>query len=114
MALNYDDHTKNFAFRLRKDNKWELAPAYDLCYSYDPTNIWLSRLTLSINGKRTNITKEDLTAIAIVNSIKKADKIIDQIISVVREWEGYATGVKVRESLKHTIKNNLIALNWGG
>jgi serine/threonine-protein kinase HipA len=114
MAVNYDDHTKNFAFRLKKDEKWELAPAYDVCYSYSPTNIWLSRLTLSINGKRTNITKDDLTAIANANSIKKADKIIDQIVSVVRKWENYATSVKVREGLKHTIKNNLNALKWEG
>lgn len=114
MAVNYDDHTKNFAFRLKKDEKWELAPAYDVCYAYNPTNIWLSRLTLSINGKRTNITKNDIMTIANNNSIKKAGKIIDQIVSVVREWENYATSVKVRESLKHTIKNNLNALKWEG
>ncbi len=28
MARNCDDHTKNFAFRLRQDRPWELAPAY--------------------------------------------------------------------------------------
>src|SRR6185503_1196916 len=27
LARNCDDHTKNFAFRLRKEDKWELAPA---------------------------------------------------------------------------------------
>ena len=29
MARNCDDHTKNFAFRLRKDQVLELVPAYD-------------------------------------------------------------------------------------
>lgn len=27
MATNYDDHTKNFAFRLKKGGRWELSPA---------------------------------------------------------------------------------------
>ena len=27
LARNCDDHPKNFAFRLKKDRDWELAPA---------------------------------------------------------------------------------------
>jgi serine/threonine-protein kinase HipA len=36
ISRNCDDHTKNFAFRLKKEGKWELAPAYDLCHAYRP------------------------------------------------------------------------------
>jgi serine/threonine-protein kinase HipA len=71
VAANCDDHTKNFSFRLKKDERWELAPAYDVCYSYDPGNIWVNQQTLSVNGKRKNITKADLMTIAEANSIKK-------------------------------------------
>jgi serine/threonine-protein kinase HipA len=39
LATNCDDHTKNFSVRLVKDQKWELAPAYDICFSYDPQNV---------------------------------------------------------------------------
>jgi serine/threonine-protein kinase HipA len=73
MATNYDDHTKNFSFRFKKDGKWELSPAYDVCYSYDPNNPWVSQHALSINGKYLNITKADLMTIATANNIKKGE-----------------------------------------
>ena len=34
IARNCDDHTKNFAFRLKEGGNWELAPAYDICHAY--------------------------------------------------------------------------------
>lgn len=37
VAVNKDDHAKNFSF-LCRDGKWELAPAYDLTYSPEGSN----------------------------------------------------------------------------
>ena len=110
MATNYDDHTKNFSFKLKKEGRWELSPAYDVCYSYDPNSIWVSQQTLSINGKRKRITKEDLMTIATANNIKKGEKIIGEIKSVVRKWEEYAEKVTVTPKLKETITKTLNAL----
>jgi len=107
IATNYDDHTKNISFILKKDENWRLAPAYDLCFSFDPTNHWVSKQTLSINGKRHGITKEDLMTIAKNNSIKKGDKIIDEINDVVKRWNKYATQAEVIKNLKEKINNNL-------
>jgi serine/threonine-protein kinase HipA len=107
IATNYDDHTKNISFILKKDENWRLAPAYDLCFSFDPTNHWVSKQTLSINGKRLGITKEDLMTIAKNNSIKKGDKIIDEINDVVKRWNKYATQAEVIKNLKEKINNNL-------
>ena len=33
---NQDDHPKNFAWRLRQDRRWRLAPAFDLTFSDGP------------------------------------------------------------------------------
>jgi serine/threonine-protein kinase HipA len=110
MATNYDDHTKNFSFRLKKDGKWELSPAYDVCYSYDPNNIWVSQHTLSINGKHKDITKADLMTIASANNIKRGEKIIDEIKFVVSNWQQYAEEVKVAQNLRDSITKTLIAL----
>lgn len=110
MATNYDDHTKNFSFRLKKDGKWELSPAYDVCYSYDPNNIWVNQHTLSINGKHKNISKADLLTIASANNIKKGEKIIDEIKLVVSNWHQYAQKVKVEQNLRDSITKTLIAL----
>ena len=107
LATNYDDHTKNFSFRLKKGGRWELSPAYDICYSYDPNNVWVNQLTLSINGKRKNITSADFMTIAIANNIKKAEKLIEEIKSIVQDWDQYAKKANVRPDLAQLIKTNL-------
>lgn len=106
LATNYDDHTKNIAFRLKKNGHWELTPAYDVCYSFDPTNHWVSRQTLSVNGKRRTILQSDLMTIAKANNIKKGEKIIHEINSVIKNWNDFASKAKVRDDLYRQIKSN--------
>ena len=103
LATNYDDHTKNFSFRLKQNQKWELAPAYDVCYSYDPNNIWVSQHTLSINGKHKQITQKDLMSIAKANNIKKGEAIIKNISMVVANWKSYASKASINKQLTETI-----------
>ena len=103
LATNYDDHTKNFSFRLKQGKSWELSPAYDVCYSYDPTNIWVSQHTLSINGKHKQITQNDLMTIAKANNIKKGETIIKTISKVVANWNSYANKANVKQQLTQTI-----------
>ncbi len=107
LATNCDDHTKNFSFRLKQGQKWELSPAYDVCYSFDSNNTWVNQQTLSVNGKRKNITKDDLMVLAKTNSIKKGEQIIDLINNVVKNWDAFASENKVNEKLRKTIDNNL-------
>jgi serine/threonine-protein kinase HipA len=111
LATNCDDHTKNFSFRLKKDGKWELAPAYDVCYSYDPTNIWVSQQTLSVNGKYKDIGKGDLMTLAKINKLKKGEQIINEINDVVNKWSDFASKTKVSDYLHNNIKSNLHVLN---
>jgi serine/threonine-protein kinase HipA len=110
MATNYDDHTKNFSFLLKQNGKWELSPAYDVCYSYDPENIWVSQHSLSINGKHKEINNSDLMAIANTNNIKKGEEIIQEIKGTVCNWSKYADKVKVSSELKDSITKTLVAL----
>jgi serine/threonine-protein kinase HipA len=107
LATNYDDHTKNFSFILKKDENWRLAPAYDICFSFAPNNHWVSKQTLSVNGKRLIIGKEDLMTIAHDNNIKKGEKIIDQVNEVVKSWSNYAKEAKVSGVLTKMIGENL-------
>ncbi len=110
LATNCDDHTKNFSFRLKKGGEWELAPAYDVCYSYDPQNIWVSQQTLSVNGKHKNINKRDLMSIAKANNIKKGEKVIEEINTIVKNWIDFANRAKVKKELLQTIHDNLHTL----
>ncbi|OGU35451.1 MAG: hypothetical protein A2068_10420 [Ignavibacteria bacterium GWB2_35_6b] len=109
MLRNCDDHTKNFSFRLRKDQQWELAPAYDICHAYRPDSLWVSQHALSINGKRKDITKYDLLHLAESMNIKKADTIISEINNKVNLWNNYAEETMVNSKLRDAIKNTLIS-----
>lgn len=108
MARNCDDHTKNFSFRLKKEGKWELAPAYDVCHAYKPDHRWVSQHALSINGKRTNITKEDLQIFGKSIKNKKSASIIAEINNTVSEWKKFADDVNVLPQLRDEIAKTLI------
>jgi len=112
MATNFDDHTKNFSFRLKQEGRWELSPAYDVCYSYDPNNVWVSQHSLSINGKHKEINKNDLMTIAKANNIKKGERLINEIKETVCNWTAYAAQVNVSSSLTNSINNTLVALKF--
>lgn len=109
IARNCDDHTKNFAFRLKQNENWELTPAYDVCFAYRPESTWVSQHNLSINGKRKDITKEDLLIVAKSMNIKKANQIIQQINDVVGKWATFAEEAKVNKDFMEQIsKSHLI------
>ena len=110
IARNCDDHTKNFSFILKKGNKWELAPAYDICYAYRPKSDWVSHHALSINGKRENITREDLVSIGRSIRNKKSDDIIDEINEKVHQWRKYADEAGVRKEKRESVGKTLLSL----
>ena len=109
IARNCDDHTKNFAFRLKKNSQWELAPAYDLCHAYKPDHQWVSQHSLSINGKRKGISKKDLLVIGKSIRCKQASIIIEEIESIIMDWKRFANEVgvsgKLRDAIDTTIKD---------
>lgn len=111
IATNYDDHTKNFSFRMKQGESWELAPAYDVCYAYDPTNIWVNQHTLSINGKHKNISTDDLMTLAKANNIKKGKAIIEKISKIVAKWNKYAETAKVDQKLAQTISKTHLKMH---
>lgn len=108
MARNCDDHTKNFSFLLPHGGKWALAPAYDVCHAYRPGSEWVSQHALSINGKRKNITREDLLVIGKSIRCKKAAEIVDEINTTIRSWKKFADQVKVHPKLRDEIGKTLL------
>ncbi len=112
LARNCDDHTKNFSFILKQGGAWELAPAYDVCYAYEPGHRWVSRHALSIQGKREDFRRKDLLAIGESIKTRKINpaEIIDQIEWVVSQWKRFADQTKVAPRLRNTILKNLVRL----
>jgi serine/threonine-protein kinase HipA len=110
LARNCDDHTKNFAFLMDQTGTWKLSPAFDLCYSYRPGSVWVSQQSLSVNGKRNNITRDDFLSVARQMNIKKAAQIIAQTNEVVGQWLEYAEEVKMDSRLKDAISSTLLKI----
>jgi serine/threonine-protein kinase HipA len=110
VGRNCDDHTKNFSFLLMQGGKWELAPAYDLCHAYRPGSKWVSHQSLSINGKREDITRADLLVIGDSIRLKKASDIIDEINETVHQWKKYADEIQVAPKLRDAIGKTLLNL----
>ncbi len=110
MSQNCDDHTKNFAFMMDKEGTWKLSPAFDICHAYRPGSEWVSQHALSINGKRKNITKEDLLEIASQMNVKKPKQIIENISQIVGDWEKYAARVDVNRKLISAIWKTLVLI----
>jgi serine/threonine-protein kinase HipA len=110
IARNCDDHTKNFSFRLKKEGKWELAPAYDVCHAYRPGSEWVSQHALSINGKRIDISKEDLMVIGESIKCKKSAGIIEEINDTVNQWNKFANEVSVTTELRNAVDKTLLNL----
>ncbi len=109
IARNHDDHSKNFAFMLKKD-KWSLAPAYDLAYSYKPGSKWVNSHWMSLNGKRDKFTRSDFYSLEKLSPIfnkKKIDDIIDATIEHISTWRQLAEEWDVPKTLIDEIQENL-------
>jgi serine/threonine-protein kinase HipA len=108
IARNHDDHTKNFSFLMDKTGHWSFAPAYDLCYSYNPARRWTSRHQLSLNSKTDEFTREDLMAVAQNIGIREAQQIIEEIRSSVASWHEVAKDCGVRTEHIEAIGKSLL------
>ena len=96
VARNQDDHTRNIAFLMADDGPWQLSPAFDLTWSFNPSGNWTNRHQMSINGKRDDFTRPDLSAIARQFGIKDEKGLMEQIAAAVSDWPRFAREAGVR------------------
>lgn len=112
IARNHDDHVKNFSFLMTPDGHWKIAPAYDICYSYNPRGTWTNVHQSSINGKYDNFTKNDLLAFAKTFGIKKANHILYEVIDAVSQWNKIATELEIPKDRIKNINDHLRINNF--
>jgi serine/threonine-protein kinase HipA len=108
VGRNQDDHVKNIEFLMYQSGEWRLSPAYDISYSFDPTNRWLSKHQMSINAKLDMFTKEDLFTLAKIGGIKtyRASEMLDRVIKSIRTWPEKAAKVGVDVNVIRQIEVN--------
>lgn len=89
-AKNCDDHTKNFAFRQREGSGWELAPAYDVTFAYNPTGEWTYQHLMSVNGQFDQVSARDLLVVADRFEVRHAKAIMLRVDAAIAQWDDYA------------------------
>ncbi len=105
LARNLDDHTKNIAFLMRPDGQWQLSPAYDMIYSHNPIGEWTNQHQMTVNGKRDNVTREDLIKIGESISLSKPDVILAEVVAAVEKWPVFARQTGVEKVMTKEIEN---------
>jgi len=107
VARNHDDHTKNHSFVMSMEGEWDLAPAYDITFSYDPSGRWTGEHQLSANNKRDNFEISDLLAVGRNMGIRSAEEIIEQVLDVVSGWNKYSEEAGVLKEHSKQISRSL-------
>ncbi len=107
VTRNQDDHTKNIAFTMDKKGKWELSPAFDLTYSYNPEGEWTSSHQMTVNGKRDGFIKEDLINVGRSISISRPSDIIEEIIEIASQFNNFSEEAGVEKEKSRIIKRYL-------
>jgi serine/threonine-protein kinase HipA len=90
VAVNRDDHAKNFAFWRSHEGDWELAPAFDLTHAYQPASQWTSRHNLRVNGRIEGITLEDLYAVGDRHDVPDFKRVVLEVSQGVARWPEFA------------------------
>lgn len=92
-----DDHSKNFAFVMGKDGRWELSPAFDLCPNEGPAG-WQ---TMSVAGVADRIGRDDLLRLAGIMGLDDslARDGIDQALSAANAFASLAIDLGAQKSV---------------
>ena len=106
-AANCDDHTKNFTFLLPKDGTWRLSPAYDVTHAHASSSKWTRQHLMSVNGKSTGITKEDLREVGERFAAPGASAVRKQVLEAVAQWPSFASEAGLPEATMDQISLDL-------
>lgn len=110
MSNNTDDHNKNFSFLLDRGRRWRLAPAYDMTFIFNAyaTGPHLDR-RLSLYGKTTDITRNDLLEFAHDNAIRNATDILDSVAEALSHYPELAHKYDVKSPWSQIIERTISA-----
>jgi len=111
VGCNQDDHVKNTAFLMDRQGSWDLTPAYDLCHAEGSE--FTRNHQLSINGKTTGFTRDDLRDLADYAGLPQGrDRLIlEQVVEGFSTWPQLAADLGVPDELQRHVQRTL-RLQW--
>jgi serine/threonine-protein kinase HipA len=90
-AVNCDDHTKNLAFVMHESGEWQIAPAYDVCFSHNPApGKWTRQHQMLVGGKAWDITERDLLDLARAFDIRRPAELLAGVTHAIARWPYFA------------------------
>lgn len=95
ITRNLDDHVKNISYLMDRSGRWQLSPAYDMTFSYNPDDGLGELHKMTINGRQDNFVFQDFIEVAYNMEINKAEQIVEEILDVVTRWPEFADQARV-------------------
>jgi serine/threonine-protein kinase HipA len=97
LAVNQDDHVKNFGFLMDERGNWQLSPAYDLTFVRGRG--YTRRHQMSFAGKRDGFTAEDLLTVGAKFGIARGGReIVQEVGDALAGWPRFARDAGVPEN----------------
>jgi serine/threonine-protein kinase HipA len=99
LARNQDDHVKNIAFLMDRFGNWQLAPAYDVTFSFQKGGLWTGRHQMSMNGKRDDFIIEDFKQCEKTAGLPRgrAEETVREISAALQKWPQFAEKAHIAE-----------------
>lgn len=108
LGSNNDDHTKNHAFLLGEEGVWELAPAYDVTFAWNPEGFWTSQHLMGVDGRFSGIGKNDLLAVADRFQVPGAVRVLGEVAEAVAAFPDFAREAGLAETRANAIQERLL------
>ena len=98
---NRDDHPKNFSYRLNRERRWELAPAYDLSFNEGPNG----EHQMAVHGRGKDIGRSLLLDLADSAQLdrKWAASRIDEMLRVAADMPRHLVTRAIRQPTQRKI-----------
>jgi len=108
LAMNCDDHAKNFAFLMDDQGKWQLAPAFDVTFAYNSKNIWLKEHLMGIGGKFADVNIQDISRFAERHDIPYSRKSLNEVKHTIAMWPDFAQQAGLLKATTDEIQARLL------
>jgi len=105
MANNRDDHVKNFAFMMDKNQEWTLTPAYDLMYAKGPGG----EHSMDLLGEGTSPGGREVRRLGKKSglSTNEVHNCVEQVLTAVKKWPEVAQIAGVTEQTMNYVQKRI-------
>ncbi len=94
LAVNQDDHVKNFSFLMDDRGQWRLSPAYDLTFVRGRN--FTRDHQMSFAGKRNDFSPRDLVEVGARFDLNRDGRdVVEEVAGALQQWPDFARAADV-------------------